>query len=148
MSDEHYEKLAEMKRDKPNEAAILYQASLSDEQKTANANKALEGRRKKEEERGSYNTEAGQLSYKKKRGHAVYQYDIDNNLINSFLTMSDALRHLGMSPKNTSCIKNQIDTEKLYRNYLWRSVEQINRNINNELGELLETPEEDNQQPS
>lgn len=147
LSDEHYEKLAESRRGIPNKAAIKYQQSLSSEEKTFNAIRAVNARKKKAEERGSYNTIEGQTSYKLKRGHKVYQYDQCNNLINVFLSISDALRYLNMSVKNTSCIKNQIDTEKLYKGYLWRSIEHINSNINNEFGELLGSPEEDNQQP-
>lgn len=148
LSDEHYKKLADLKRGVPNIGAINYQASLTDEQKTANAYRALEGRKKKAEERGSFNTEKGQLSYKLKRGQKIFQYDENNNLVNSFLTISDALKFLNMSVKNTSCIKNQLDTNKLYKGYFWESIERTNSNISNESGELLENPEVDNQQPS
>lgn len=148
LPDEHYQKLADQKRGVSNEAAIVYQASLSSEQKTINALRALEGRKKKAEERGSFNTIEGQISYKKKRGHVVYQYDKDYNLIKTHLTISDALREIGMSVKNTSCIKNQLDTDKIYKNFIWTSVERINSNINIESGELLENLEIDNQQPS
>ena len=51
LPDEHYQKLADQKRGISNEAAIVYQASLTSEQKTFNALRALEGRRKKEIER-------------------------------------------------------------------------------------------------
>lgn len=123
LSDEHYKKLADINRGKPNQGAINYQASLSKEQKTQNAYRALEGRKNKAKERGSHHTPEGHLSYKKKRGKMVYQYDESFNLINTFLTISDALKFLGMSPKNTSCITNQIDKDKLYKGYYWKSIE-------------------------
>lgn len=148
LPDEHYQKLKEQLTGTTNYGSIEYQKSLTSEQKTKNAYRALEGRKIKELERGSHNTEAGEISYKKKRGHPVYQYDINSKLINTFLCTADALRYLGMSSKNTSCITNQINTGKIYKNFIWESVERINSNINNEFGELLENLEVDNQQPS
>ena len=121
---------------------------MTEEQKSTNAYRALDGRKKKVEERGSFNTEEGQLSYKLKRGQKVYQYDESYNLINSFLTISDALKFLNMSPKNTSCIKNKLNTNKLYKGYFWENIERINSNISIESGELLENLETDDQQPS
>ena len=37
------------------------------------------------------------------------------NLVEKYNCIADALKGLGMSPKNTSCIKNQIDTGKIYK---------------------------------
>jgi tRNA U54 and U55 pseudouridine synthase Pus10 len=43
---------------------------------------------------------------------------------------------------------HKSNTGKIYKNFIWESVERINSNINNEFGELLENLEVDNQQPS
>ena len=78
----------------------------------------------------------------------MYQYDINYNLVKTHLTISDALKEIGMSVKNTSCIKNQLDTDKIYKGFIWTSVERVNSNVNNASGELLGSLEVDNQQPS
>ena len=148
LSDEHYEKLAENKRGESNIAAIEYYASLSDEEKSERGKHANLGRQQKAKERGSYNTLEGQISYKKKRGRKIYKYDENFNLVKEYLCISDALKDLGMSIKNTSCITNQLDTNKLYKGFIWNSIERTNGDISNELGELLENLEVDNQQLS
>lgn len=148
LSDNHYKKLGDSRRGVPNEGSKKYFENLSNEEKSKIGKRANVARLEKAEERGSYNTKEGQLSYKKKRGKRIYKYDSNYNLIEEFLTISDALKSLNMSPKNTSCITNQLDTNKIYKGFLWFSVEHIISNNNNESCELLETPEVDNQQPS
>lgn len=148
LSDKHYEKLSNLKKGKPNEAAKKFQDSLNKEEKSKRSKIANSIRIEKAEERGDYFTKEGRESYKKKRGRKVYKYDLNYDLVEKYNCIADALRNLGMSPKNTSCIKNQIDTGKIYKNYIWSSVDLTNSNISTESGELLETPEVDNQQPS
>lgn len=106
---EHYEKLAEARKGKPNLEAKLYFESLSEEEIKAKTRKASVARQQKAIDRGTYNTPEGALSYKQKRGTVVYQYDKSFNLINKFLTISDALKFLGMSVKKYLMHKKSIE---------------------------------------
>lgn len=91
---------------------------MTKEEKSIKAKHAMLARAEKAEERGSYNTEEGMISYKLKRGHKVYKYTEDYILVKEYLCIADALRDLGMNRKNTSCIGNYLNTGKLYKGFI------------------------------
>lgn len=120
---------------KPNEASINYFKNLSEEEKLK-VNKHLsecgkiakENGDKRKKETGIYWTKEGSISYKNKRGKKIYCYLLNGKFYKEFLTISDALQFLNMSPKNTSCITKILD-KCVYQNFIWKSefIENLNQ---------------------
>ena len=51
------------------------------------------------------------------KGIKVEQYDMNNNLINCFISINEASRQTGIS---SSSIKNYIKKDKAFCGYIWK----------------------------
>lgn len=84
------------------------------------------------------------LNNSKKKKKRVARYDKNHILIEVFKTSSDAAKAVGLSKSNG--IKQAIDSKKFYKDSYWEYYEPTMSS--RKQGELLESLEADNQQPS
>lgn len=116
-------KYSEERKGKSNIAAIEWYQNLSEEEKIEYTKKRVEGRKRKAEERGYWNSEETYKKIvvtKKERGQikTISLYNLDGTLYHIYDSYTDCLKTFGDSIKNSASLQNCIKTGKLYHGYL------------------------------